>query len=115
MALLRTPPVAVILIRSASCLYRCLTALYASSLPLITPSLGPGSEVKFKFKELEGSPCPPVVDIVVPEEKILGPNVTPLFMAFLSEIVIESASPKFLTEVNPASSVFSAFFVALIA
>ena len=37
----------------------------------------------------------PVEDIVLPDEKILGPITIPLFIAFLKEIVIESESPDY--------------------
>ena len=39
----------------------------------------------------------------------------PLFIAFLNETVTLPESPKFRTDVNPASSVFFAFATALIA
>ena len=54
-------------------------------------------------------------EIVLPDEKILGPEVIPEFIAFLKDIVTVSEPPKFLTVVNPANNVFFAFIVALIA
>ena len=65
-ATLKTPPVAVILIKSAPFLYLCLTAFLASLGPLTTPSFGPGSPEKLIFNPLEGSACPPVVAIDLP-------------------------------------------------
>ena len=69
----------------------------------------------FGRKEFVGSPWPPEEEIVFPEEKILGPGTIPLFTAFLNETVTLPESPRFLTEVKPARSVFLALATALIA
>ena len=66
MALLKTPPVEVILIKSAPSLYLYLTAFAASSGLFTIPLEGPGSEVNDLFNELVESPCPPEEAIVVP-------------------------------------------------
>ena len=50
--------------------------------------------------------------MVLPDVKILGPITKPSLIASLSEIVSIPPSPRFLTDVNPAMSVFDAAFAA---
>ena len=101
LATLRTPPVAVILIQSAPFLYRCLTALYASSGLLITPSFGPGSPLRSLLTPLVGSAWPPVVAMDFSAVYILGPMISPLFIALRKE-TLTPVPPKSLTVVKPA-------------
>ena len=61
------------------------------------------------------SPCPPVDEIVCPEENILGPTTIPLLIAFLRDIVTKSESPRLRTVVNTANSVDYACLVDRIA
>ena len=72
--------------------------------------MGKGQKLYSKAKQIVAGG-----NMLLSDEKILGPITIPLFIAFLKEIVIESESPRLRTVVNPAISVFSAFLVALIA
>ena len=112
MARLITPPVAVILIRSAPFLYRCLTAFLASSTEFTTPSFGPGSPISEFLYPFVGSPWPPVEARPFPAVKILGPITVPLFIASLRAIFTPDP-PTSLTVVKPAISVFLATTVDL--
>ena len=78
----------------------------------MTPSSGVGYSYSSALMPLVGSACPPVVAMLLPAAKILGPITCRELIASLKLIATKPLSPTCLTVVKPASRVITACFAA---